>query len=256
MSGRDDFYVGYLPDAPRGLGRWLRRTLLGLLLLVIVVAAVLVTRQSRFGPGVFEFGVERDFTGVVLEIPNPTLLLLDRNTSDRLPQLLLLSALGKRGADELVQGLHGQPAVLRGTLVHRDGRAMIEVHGAEPLAASEAAALSLDPELGVDRGAVTLRGEVVDSKCYLGVMKPGHTKPHRACAVRCISGGVPPMLLVVEPDGSARHLLLASADGKMVNAQVLPWVAEHIEINGRVRAYGDLEVLLADPTTYRRVATE
>jgi len=62
------------------------------------------------------------------------------------------------------------------------------------------------------------------------------------------------MLLVVEPDGSARHLLLASASGAMINAGVLPFVAERVEISGTVRVFGDLEVLHADPSTYRRIA--
>ena len=39
-------------------------------------------------------------------------------------------------------------------------------------------------------GAVTLTGEIVDSKCFLGVMNPGNLKPHKACAIRCISGGI------------------------------------------------------------------
>ena len=45
-------------------------------------------------------------------------------------------------------------------------------------------------------GKQTFVGEIVDSKCFLGVMNPGRLTPHRACAIRCISGGVPPVLLV------------------------------------------------------------
>ena len=258
MSSRDDFYVGYLPDAPQGLGRWLRLVIPALLVLVAVVAAILVTRQDRFGTGVFEFGVERELTGIVLELPYPTLFVLqsEGSSTGAEHEPLLLVALGKHGPSELVGGMHGQPVRARGTLVYRDGRAMLEVHGAEPLSSEHAGSLSVAPEAGIDRGEVTLTGEIVDSKCYLGVMKPGHTKPHRGCAVRCISGGIPPLLLVVEPDGSARHLLLASTRGEMIHAEVLPFVSERVEITGRVRAYGDLEVLHADPLTYRRVPAQ
>jgi hypothetical protein len=58
----------------------------------------------------------------------------------------------------------------------------------------------------VSLGTQTLIGEIVDSKCYLGVMNPGALIPHRACAIRCISGGIPPVLLVRQSDRSAALL--------------------------------------------------
>jgi hypothetical protein len=93
----------------------------------------------------------------------------------------------------------------------------------------------------------------VDSKCFLGVMNPGQLTPHRACAIRCISGGVPPVLLVRQKAGPATYLLLVSDDGKPVNKQVLELVAEPVEITGEVERQGELLILKADPTTYRRV---
>jgi len=168
----------------------------------------------------------------------------------------LLVAPGKHGPADFVQGLNGRPVRIRGSLVHRDGRAMVEVHDVLVLPPEQAGSLVVPVEGGIDRGEFTLTGEVVDSKCYLGVMKPGHTKPHRACAVRCISGGVPPLLLVVEADGSARQLVLASTSGAMIHHEVLPFVSERVEISGTVRAYGTLEVLHADPATYRRVSSD
>ena len=254
MNDSNDFYVGYLPQAPNALGRWLRRLLSGLLVAIAILAIVLVTRQDRFGHGAFEFGVERQFTGIVLELPYPTLLAMNpvaKETSQEFEPLLLV-AFGKHGPASLVEGMHGRPVRIRGTFVHRDGRAMVEVHAVEAIPLEQAKGLVL-PDGGVDRGQVTLSGEVVDSKCYLGVMKPGHTKPHRGCAVRCISGGVPPLLLVVNPDGTSRQLLLASAQGRMIHTEVLPYVAERVQITGAVRDHGGLEVLYADPDTYRRL---
>ena len=102
-------------------------------------------------------------------------------------------------------------------------------------------------------GEHTLRGEIVDIKCYLGVMKPAHGKPHRSCAARCISGGIPPVLMVRDRDGDTNHLLLVSADGRTVNREVLPLVAEPVEITGRVVRLGDWLVLQASPETYRRL---
>jgi len=47
--------------------------------------------------------------------------------------------------------------------------------------------------------------------------------------------------------------LLVSADGKPVNNQVLNMVGEPLEITGDVEHQGDLLILRADPTTYRRL---
>jgi len=60
-------------------------------------------------------------------------------------------------------------------------------------------------------------------------------------------------LLVRQKDGLAIYLLLVSADGKPVNKQVLSMVAEPLEITGEVERQGELLILRADPTTYKRV---
>ena len=105
----------------------------------------------------------------------------------------------------------------------------------------------------VSLGTQTLIGEIVDSKCFLGVMNPGALTPHRACAIRCISGGIPPVLLVRQTNGPALYFLLVSRDGRPVNKQVLNLVAEPVEITGEVERQGELLVLRADPATYRRI---
>lgn len=102
--------------------------------------------------------------------------------------------------------------------------------------------------------SVTLKGEIVDSKCYLGVMNPGSLTPHRGCAVRCISGGIPPILLVRQEKGPPLYFLLVSSDGSPVNKQVLDMVAAPVEITGNIVRQGELSILRADPSTYRRVA--
>jgi len=104
----------------------------------------------------------------------------------------------------------------------------------------------------VNLGRQTLVGEIVDSKCYLGVMNPGRLAPHRGCAVRCISGGIPPILLVRQEVGPPLYFLLVSNDGRPVNKQVLDMVAEPVQITGEVVQQGELAIFRADPSTYKR----
>jgi len=81
----------------------------------------------------------------------------------------------------------------------------------------------------MDLAAVELTGEIVDSKCYLGVMNPGNGKVHRDCAVRCISGGIPPAFLVRDADGRSKILLLTNW-----NSEHLNHIAERITLRGHL----------------------
>jgi len=87
-----------------------------------------------------------------------------------------------------------------------------------------------------------------------GRPKPRPVSANRACAIRCISGGVPPVLLVRQKDGPAIYLMLVSTEGRPVNKQVLEMVAEPVEITGDIERQGELLILRADPATYRRVS--
>lgn len=102
-------------------------------------------------------------------------------------------------------------------------------------------------------GPFTLQGEIVDSKCYLGAMKPGNLKPHRSYAIRCISGGVPPVFLVRDQGGSAFYFLLTDSGGEPANQKVLDFVAKPLHITGEIEKRDNLFVLKADPETYRRI---
>lgn len=250
MAERGDFYIGYQGRAPAGLGRFLRRATVALIVLAAAVAAALAALQGEPDPGVFEFGVVRELEGVIRERPHP-LLRVDRPGRDAASwSRYYLVAAGKHGADALVAGLDGRRVRLRGSLIHRQGQTMIEVVAGSIEATGPVAA----PAGGaIDLGVQTLRGEIVDSKCYLGVMKPGRGKPHRACATLCIRGGIPPVLRVVTPGGEHRHLLLIDPLGGAVNDRVLGLIAEPVEVTGRVRRDGDLLILETDPGTIRRL---
>ena len=258
MTGSpDEFYVGYLPQAPAALGRWVRTRALLVALAMASVSAALVTSQQPFDPGVFEFGTERTVDGVVLATPHPQLL-VERPGGGTSSWLLV--SFGKSGADAAVAGLDGRAVRATGTLVYRGDTTMLELadDGLVPMD-PDAASPPADDGSGVDDavddlGEHTFIGEIVDSKCFLGVMKPGRGKVHKACAVRCISGGMPPMLLVRGMRGEAESLLLLTDEqGGQVNDRVLDLVAEPVSIRGRLLRSGGRLMLRSDPATYTRI---
>jgi hypothetical protein len=112
---------------------------------------------------------------------------------------------------------------------------MIEMNQPETFElVGDAGPLTADPEL-VRLAEGEFVGELVDTKCFLGVMRPATGKVHRACAVRCLSGGVPPGLLVRDAKGDGVVLLLTGHGGKELDFDV--------ELAGRVvRAHGSLEL--------------
>lgn len=235
----NDFYVGYLPKAPENVRRFLRRVVVGLGLLAVMAALVLVFWQSRFAASSFEFGNNREFEGVVQARPYPELLVLRPGRAEAGFSRYLLVAPGKHGADDLVAGFDSQVVRLQGQLIYRDGATMVEVLPGSVVAAGGAATPPTEKSLG----AVTLTGEIVDSKCYLGVMNPGSGKVHRDCASRCISGGIPPLFIA---DDGEQYLLVAD-DGRALGREALrEFIAEPITIRGELVERGERKFLRID----------
>lgn len=247
-----EFYVGYLPHAPARLARSLRRRALALLVLAGATALLVVAAHGVRPAARFEYGAPVELAGTLEARPYPHLLVRrpGRVGTHSPVSSYALVAPWKHGADALVAGFEGQNVRLRATLAYRDGVVVAEL---EPGSIRREPGAGAPTPVAVALGRRTLVGEIVDSKCFFGVMNPGELKPHRACAARCISGGIPPVLCVRDAGGRASYFLLVSAAGEAVNQAVLDFVAEPVEITGEVERRGDNLVLRADPAAYRRL---
>jgi len=248
-----DFYVGYLPEAPTTLRARTRRVTFGLMAVAWALGLTIVSVLRPMPLANFEFGVVRSFTGRISEQPVPTLEVDRPGTTEGPPSRFLLVSGFKWGAGAEIAGLDGRRVTLQGSLVFRDDRTMIELAPGGLRLLEDEANPADQPRPPVILGEHTLRGEIVDSKCFLGVMNPGNLKVHRACAARCISGGIPPVLAVRDESGVASYLVLVGADGRMVNDEILAMIAEPLEISGTVERHDDLLILRAEPDTYRRL---
>jgi len=247
----DDFFVGYLP-APPAAARRMRRVAAALVMMAGVVAVVLALATGPFDRALFEYGREREWKGTVELAPVPVLIAQAEDASGtpfRAAVRFPLVATGKHGAGPLVASFDGAAVRLRGTRIAREGTTMIEV--VPGTVERDAPALPEDgrpaPASRVeDLGRSTFVGEIVDSKCFLGVMNPGRLEVHRACAMRCIAGGIPPILFAHDDAGREAHLLLVDANGGPLNDRILDFVARPITIDGRLERRDSLYYLYAE----------
>jgi hypothetical protein len=255
MNQPDEFYIGWEAKAAPGIGKTVRKAVVVVLTLALLAPVVLAVSQRMISASVFEWGNHKSFSGILQTTPYPHLLVPRPGNADGLSRYstYYLVAPWKFGLDrETIAPLDGKSVTLKGTLIYRGDQTMIETKPEWIQAKENASAPAAVPQ-AMALAKQTLIGEIVDSKCFLGVMNPGQLTPHRACAIRCISGGIPPVLLVRQTNGPALYFLLVSRDGKPVNKEVLDLVAEPVEITGAVERQGELFILRANPATYRRV---
>lgn len=248
---REEFYIGYLPKMPKSVAKIIKTFVVLAFVAAIGLAVISWIAQKPFAKSVFEFGTVKDFEGTIQAKPIPFLLVEKSEKNNGLPtfERFPLVAEGKHGAD--VKSFDGQRVKLKGTRIYRDDLQIIEVVG-DSIQTVETN--QIIPETKSESlGNFTLKGEIVDSKCYLGVMNPGQSKPHRDCAVACLRGGIPPLFIVKDTNGNISELWLLSDKSESINKEILEFVAEPIEISGEVSRTGDQIFFKINPQQIKRL---
>jgi hypothetical protein len=240
----DEFYIGYEPAMPARMAVRVRAAATVFVSLAVVLAAVLVLAQGRFAASTFEFGRTRTFEGMIVEYPYPALLVRTHLEKDVEYEMYWLVGAGKHGASAIVNGRDGRVVRVSGSLIERDDNRMIEVSSAGALAEiTSRDAAPLEPLHSL--GAIVARGEIVDSKCHLGVMKPGEGPTHRDCAVRCLLGRVTPMFVAHGDHARMGRLALVDRDGGPFTEAVDALVGRPVEVRGELLARGAMRFLAA-----------
>jgi hypothetical protein len=238
----EEFFVGYLALSPR-----LRRNALTLgaaaMLLLLAAGFALARTSAGAGKAKFAFAQSRGDLGLLTTAPEATFWTLDPSVAGGV-RGTLLARQGKFGLPP--SSMDGHVVRVRGTQIERDGRRMIELAATPELAddaLSQADRAQLLAPAARDLGPVSLSGEIVDSKCYLGRMRPGDHRTHRACAQQCIAGGIPPLFVTRDARGVETQYLLATPAGQSIAHSILPFVAEPVLVQGRLIAQGDLLII-------------
>jgi hypothetical protein len=254
-SRDDPFFIGWLP-VPPGYVRFLVPVVAVLLAAAAVSGALLAFGQCSPGTGTWDEDTNRSFEGVAYASPYALLRVAGERPGDP-PRTILLVEEGKFGAADRVRPFDGLPVRVRGTLLHRDERWMLELTADETgiqavgtMSPEEERRLRRPPPR--DLGRVTLRGEIIDSKCYLGAMKPGGGKTHKACAALCLSGGVPPMFVTRDAAGQETYYLLTNPEGGPVGQAAVEYVGDPVELTAALEQQDDLRTLKVTAANIRR----
>lgn len=244
-----EFFVGYLP-VPAGTSSFLFRASIALAALAVLVALALAAAQEPLGSGEYEFGVDRTLEGALRLQPVPSLWTVPEAGSGDPSGLRVVPLVGegKHGVAAEVAALVGQEVRLTGRWIRRAGVELFEVSRGETLGAEARRGVGATP-----LGRVRLAGEIVDSKCWLGVMKPAEGKSHKDCAIRCISGGAPAALVARDGRGGAAVLLLVGEDGRPLGPELLDVVGEPVEVEGEALRAGGLALFATSRARVHRI---
>lgn len=252
----NDFFIGWQEKMPAPYIEYAKLVIITLVFIVVSVSVLLVFSQDEFEDSKFELGKISEIEGILVMDPIPMIKIYSSSNPEVWNSVLLIGY-GKFGAENTIEeieaknnsSLNRKWVKLRGTKIYHEGKYAFELtEGAESYLSSKNAARDYKPVSDII-GRETLFGEILDPKCALGVMKPGFGKIHRSCAIRCITGGIPPIFRITNKEGKSNYALLKGPNGESINLAVLPFVADQMRLCGRLEQQDDWLILYTDPAT-------
>jgi hypothetical protein len=260
-----EFYIGWMPKAPQSFVKQVKRVLLFLFPAAVIVAMLIASFQKRFSTASFEFGKLTTVKGIYINSPMPMLkIVAGKDIWGNASYLTIpLIGYGKHGAATAIMELekekntsfNNKELSMKGILLYSDGKTLLQINKDDsPVvhigAIADADLLPKQKDLGIQ----TIKGEIIDPKCYFGVMKPGEGKVHRDCAIRCILGGIPPVLKVMNEKGEKNYYCIVGPNGEPMNGAVQDYVAEPVAVEARVVQQDDWIILYVQDKKFTRIS--
>ncbi|OKS88071.1 Rieske 2Fe-2S domain-containing protein [Mucilaginibacter polytrichastri] len=249
------FFIGWNDNNPASIIKFVSRSIIGIIALSLIIAVGFTVKQKHIALSSFDYKNLKIVRGQLIEYPFPAIrTLTGKDASGRLTiKTYPLINNAKFGADGLVDSIrkryntNNYTAEINGAFIIRNKVTAMELtYGALSIKI-------LNKNNGLPTGQLrklcdtAIFGEIIDPKCYLGAMNPGEGKPHRSCAILCISGGIMPMLAFKDIHGQSQYAVLLGRHGEKINAQVIKFVAEPVKITGTLFRYDNWYVFYTDP---------
>ncbi len=275
---KSQFFIGWAKNS-KNLFRVSRLSAIFALLFIAFISVILSSSQQKFSPIKIDYSNVKKIEGWLSNKPVPSLRILDAKDAYGNPvfKTILLVDAFKFGADAVVKKVLNGDSVkyvrLTGYLssniigcsdsskdcveicsqciIGTTNNPVMEIeNGQYSFETIQAPFASRSNVISI--GMQTLRGEIIDPKCYFGAMNPGQGKPHLSCAVRCISGGIMPVLKYVA-NSEKKYAVLVGLKGEKINNELLNFIGVPIQITGKLSTIGNWGVLYIDERNSVRI---
>lgn len=258
MAEKDEFYIGYVDSVGRQTKKSIRTFILVTIGAVVLFAFLFAFFQRPAVNSSFDFDTPTKVTGTYHEMPYPMLRVeLAENTHKN----ILLLGFGKFGANSYLKdlrnkegSLEGKRLSIEGNLIYYNGKTLIQIDDSQKISLVQKPKKNSVVMEGL--GEKTIEGEIVDPKCYFGVMKPGYGKIHRSCAALCISGGIPPVLVSSNPEAISDYFLLTDLKGNPIHKDILPYIGQPSQLKGKVEKLEDWHLMRIDVSDIKKLNKE
>lgn len=251
----DDFYIGYVDNISVKTKKTVTNFVFFGILTLITIAVIFAFTQNTFKNSTFELTTNTKIMGVYHEMPYP---MLKVKTAENTFKNILLLGFGKSSANPFlkkirneISQLSGSMVSIEGNLIYYNGKTLLQITNDEKITLVEKANSQRLPQTKSLVKDMELKGEIIDPKCYFGVMKPGKGKIHRSCAVLCISGGIPPILATTDENNISEYYLITDLKGNPINKKILPYIGKPSLLTGNIVQLEDWYQLQIDVNTIK-----
>ncbi len=274
---QDDFFIGWGATHKKSILSTSKVTAIGLVALLMVTSFVFTTQQRNVSTFQINYEQVSEIQGWLTNTPVPMLTIVDGKDGNGNPlfkSILLVDAF-KKGAGEAVEnvlaGASEKYVKLTGYLsnnyINCEGNVkdssqncvslctqcitgttqfpLMEIENGVYSFTAVAAPFALPTIASSARIDTVISGEIIDPKCYFGAMNPGEGKPHLSCAVRCITGGIMPVLKY-KMEGKAHYAILIGVNGEAINKKVTNFVGMPVVVKGTKTMIHNWEILYSD----------
>ncbi len=258
---QDPFYIGWNKVVPLIF----RKSVLYFVTVAMLLSSMLIWlfafHQEHLANSSFNFEQVKHLNGAISTVPFAHITVVAGRKSDGGPLLKVFPLVNadKFGASSTIKNwlqANGASksafATVDVLMLHRDDVFALQLNHDQASIQKSTERFDMGIENTQALGDTMLSGEIIDPKCYLGAMNPGEGKPHRSCAIRCISGGIMPMLTWM--NGNKReYAVLTGSYGRPINKEVLFAVAEPVRIRGKLFTLENWKWFEIEPSAIERL---
>lgn len=253
----EPLYIGWSTDTPRTFKKTAKWSALIFFILLTLSAGLMPHILQPLKNSTYSISTSESYKGTFIKYPVP---LLRVNESGKIVDYPLVatfkfSALSQTDVWENgnQQSLDQAVIELSAHRIQLDHHVMLQLDDPENNISMIREKSSLPIIVPKNQSSKTLKGEIIDPKCYFGAMNPGEGKLHKSCAIRCLSGGIPAMI-IAEEFGIKTPYFILDQNGKMINDDLLKYAAETVQLNGMAYTMNNWKYIELDKTDIKQLS--